>query len=67
MGRRSMMFSNQSLTQLFRPEYGSSSNIVENDKLWNLMGSYLPNDVRSIQESIVNHIEFSLARTRFDF
>jgi starch phosphorylase len=31
------------------------------------MGTYLPNDVTSIQSSIVNHVEFSLARTRFDF
>ena len=67
MMRRSYNASSQSLTQLFRPEYGSSTSLVNNEKIWNLMGSYLPNDVKSIQLSIVNHVEFSLARTRFDF
>jgi len=31
------------------------------------MGSYLGSDQRSIQRSIVNHVEYTLARTRFNF
>jgi hypothetical protein len=31
------------------------------------MGSYLPNDKESLKKSIVGHVEYSLARTRFDF
>eukprot|EP00741_Cyanophora_paradoxa_P017388 tig00020964_g16797.t1 len=35
--------------------------------MWQLMSSYLPRDVESIQRYIVNHIEYSLARTRYNF
>ena len=35
--------------------------------MWELMGSYLGTDTKSIQRQIVNHVEFTLARTRFDF
>lgn len=35
--------------------------------MWELMKSYLGNDVDSIQRQIVNHVEYTLARTRFDF
>lgn len=31
------------------------------------MSSYIGGDQRSIQRSIVNHVEYTLARTRFDF
>lgn len=31
------------------------------------MGSYLGSDHRSIQRSIVNHVEYTLGRTRFNF
>lgn len=31
------------------------------------MSAYIGNDQRSIQRSIVNHVEYTLARTRFDF
>jgi starch phosphorylase len=31
------------------------------------MGSYIGSDVHSIQRSIVNHVEYTLARTRFNF
>ncbi|KAK6588034.1 glycogen phosphorylase 1 [Cryptosporidium xiaoi] len=37
------------------------------EKLWHLMESYLPTDIESIQRSIVNHVEYTLARTRFNF
>ena len=35
--------------------------------MWELMGSYLGTDVKSIQRQIVNHVEYTLARTRVDF
>jgi starch phosphorylase len=35
--------------------------------MWELMQSYLGNDKQSIQRQIVNHVEYTLARTRFDF
>lgn len=35
--------------------------------MWELMGSYIGSDQRSIQRSIVNHVEYTLARTRFNF
>jgi glycogen phosphorylase len=35
--------------------------------MWELMKSYLGNDSQSIQRQIVNHVEYTLARTRFDF
>ena len=35
--------------------------------MWELMSSYIGTDGRSIQRSIVNHVEYTLARTRFNF
>ena len=37
------------------------------DKLWELMGEYIGHDKESIQRQIVNHIEYTLAKSRFDF
>jgi len=31
------------------------------------MSSYIGSDERSIQRSIVNHVEYTLAKTRFNF
>ena len=31
------------------------------------MSSYLGTDTKSIQRQIVNHVEYTLARTRFNF
>lgn len=39
----------------------------QNDKLWVLQNHYLDSDKTTLQQSIVNHIEYTLARTRFDF
>lgn len=35
--------------------------------MWKLMQSYIKNDKETIQQSIVNHVEYTLAKTRFDF
>lgn len=37
------------------------------DKLWELMGEYIGHDKISIQKQIVNHIEYTFAKSRFDF
>lgn len=36
------------------------------EKLWSLMDSYKPRDPLTIQKSIVSHVEYTLARTRFN-
>ena len=50
---------------LYRPEFGKPAQGQE--KIWELMSSYIGGDQRSIQRSIVNHVEYTLARTRFNF
>ena len=35
--------------------------------MWELMSSYIGTNKQSIQRSIVNHVEYTLARTRFNF
>ena len=37
------------------------------EKLWELMGEYIGHDKTSIQKQIVNHIEYTFAKSRFDF
>ena len=54
------------ISTLFRPEFELSDNKDRNKKVWSLMKTYLPRDKLSVQKSIIYHIEFSLARTRFD-
>lgn len=49
---------------LYRPEFGEPR---QQEKMWELMSSYIGSDQRSIQRSIVNHVEYTLARTRFNF
>jgi starch phosphorylase len=52
---------------LYRPEFQINEKFKDrNEKLWELMSYYIPRDINSIQKSIVNHIEYTLARTRFD-
>lgn len=51
---------------LYRPEFGQPPANGQ-QKMWELMGSYIGSDERSIQRSIVNHVEYTLARTRFNF
>jgi len=51
---------------LFRPEYVYHSE-DESSKIWQLMKTYQGVDTKSIQRGIVNHVEYSLALTRFNF
>jgi glycogen phosphorylase len=39
---------------------------TKSDKLWSLMDSYQPRDPLTIQKSIMSHVEYTLARTRFN-
>jgi len=52
--------------KIFRPEFQMNEKLKEkSEKLWRMMESYLPRDKQSIQKSIIDHIEYTLARTRF--
>jgi starch phosphorylase len=51
----------------YRPECHEDQRKEGNEKMWELMKSYLGNDRQSIQRQIVNHVEYTLARTRFNF
>ena len=51
-----------------KPRLISQSSIANRkDKLWKLSSSYLSNDVPSIQKSLVQHVEYTLARRRYKF
>ncbi|WIA33199.1 hypothetical protein OEZ86_006345 [Tetradesmus obliquus] len=53
-----------------RPKFTTVSIQQDENKrelLYTLMDTYRKNDVLSIQESIVNHVEYTLARTRHQF
>jgi hypothetical protein len=39
----------------------------KNSRLWELMATYLSSDTHSIQRSIANHVELTLAASRFNF
>ena len=41
--------------------------LARTEKLWELMGEYIGHDKTSIQKQIVSHIEYTLAKSRFDF
>ena len=51
------------MPETYDPKAGDSTK----NKLWELMASYLRNDAPSIQRSFVNHVEYTLACTRFRF
>lgn len=52
-----------------QPEFVQDTNAPgdKNQKMWGLMGQYLGRDMASIQKSIVAHVEYTLAMTRFNF
>lgn len=52
---------------LLRPEFVYSDNEDTSKKFWSLMDTYQGTDTKSIQRSIVNHVEYTLAMTRFNF
>ena len=52
-----------------RPHYEGEKKGSEEkrEKMWEIMNSYLGSDLHSIQRQIVNHVEYTMARTRFNF
>lgn len=54
-----------SAAKLYRPEYQKSIEGDTSSKLWSLMQEYLTADAQTIQKNIVNHLEHTLAHTRF--
>ena len=52
--------------ELFRPEFRFDQKDQTKEKMWELMDTYLPRDIINIQKSIVKHIEYTLATTRFN-
>ncbi|CAG9317279.1 unnamed protein product [Blepharisma stoltei] len=57
-----------SAQKLYRPEFDSVMRGEEaNEKLWELMAEYIDSEKSTIQKSIVAHVEYTLARTRFNF
>ena len=53
-----------------RPKDSTSfleTNPRQKDLLYSLMDSYAKNDVLSVQKSIVDHVEYTLARSRYRF
>eukprot|EP00826_Nyctotherus_ovalis_P039217 TRINITY_DN3749_c0_g1_i15.p1 TRINITY_DN3749_c0_g1~~TRINITY_DN3749_c0_g1_i15.p1 ORF type:complete len:674 (-),score=251.50 TRINITY_DN3749_c0_g1_i15:47-2068(-) len=66
--RRDSKFELQKASVMYRPEFIYDKNESQKDiKMWDLMSSYLGSDIKSIQRQIVNHVEYTLARTRFNF
>merc|ERR1719158_1477120 len=57
------MFTDQTPQARMMPAKGTD----KNDKLFKLMESYKANDKESIQKDIAQHLEYSLACTRFSF
>lgn len=49
------------------PEESQIDQAKRSEKLWELMGEYIGHDKTSIQKQIVSHIEYTLAKSRFDF
>ena len=53
-----------------RPEDGTSNMADEprkKDLLYSLMDNYIKNDVLAVQKSVVNHVEYTLGRSRYRF
>ncbi|CAD8163335.1 unnamed protein product [Paramecium octaurelia] len=70
--RRSTVQVGGSPSNMYRPEYqveqfGLQASPRDTSKIWELMDSYQGSDKLALQQSIVHHVEYTLARTRFDF
>eukprot|EP00831_Metopus_contortus_P050063 TRINITY_DN4196_c0_g2_i3.p1 TRINITY_DN4196_c0_g2~~TRINITY_DN4196_c0_g2_i3.p1 ORF type:complete len:517 (-),score=158.85 TRINITY_DN4196_c0_g2_i3:161-1711(-) len=66
--RRDSKFELQKGDVMLRPEFIYETKETDKDVImWELMQSYLGNDIKTIQRQIVNHVEYTLARTRFNF
>jgi len=54
-------------TLYFKNEKDESDKEKRRAHLWELMSSYLSTDVEDIEQFIVNHVEYTLARSRLNF
>jgi len=45
----------------------ANTTVAQPGLIYSLMDSYIKNDVLSVQESIVQHVEYSIGRTRYRF
>jgi len=65
-GSRTELSSSQQ--KLYRPEFGADIRGQKaNEKLWELLAEYIDSEPTTIQKQIVSHVEYTLARTRFNF
>jgi hypothetical protein len=58
-------FMHKCQSKLYRPEFETGTE--RSEKLWSLMSEYIDDEIPTIQKSIVNHVEYTNARTRFNF
>lgn len=61
---------NATISKLQENISNSEGNDVEgarHDLLWKLMGNYIPAEKNSVQLSFVNHLEYTIARSRFNY
>jgi len=69
--RRGSKFELQQTSMMERPNYAEDKEVAKpkgkGEKMWELMDAYMGNDIHSIQRQIVNHVEYTMARTRFNF
>jgi len=58
----------ESSDKLYRPEFDTELRGEQaNQQLWEMLAEYIDSDPRTIQKQIVSHVEYTLARTRFNF
>ncbi|GFR48003.1 hypothetical protein Agub_g9829 [Astrephomene gubernaculifera] len=66
-----LLRSKQSSTDVSRPKFerfeAAAQGQMSKARLHTLMDTYIKNDVLSIQEDIVNHVEYTMARSRVRF
>jgi len=55
------------LSENVQQTQGEEQENARHNLLWKLMGNYIPAEKSSVQVSFVNHIEYTLARSRFSF
>ena len=68
-GRKSSrIVASSSGSKLYRPEFDTQLHGESKSQiLWELMAEYIAADKETIQKGIVSHVEYTLARTRFNF
>ena len=55
-----------SSTKLYRPEFDKEkASSDKSERLWTLMAEYLDAKPETIQKNVVDHLEYTLAHTRF--